>query len=141
MYRIKFFILKYGGSLLVIAIFGLLIVAKTVFGNSPTQDISMKPVATSSLSTLIQTVVNVVAGIGAGVFLIVGTIRTFGIAAGVKVLHIGKKTSDGSGDTIIYYFIETLGHIFFSIFIFYALHGLGGVIRGVAERAFGAGVQ
>ena len=139
---IKSLISKYEGYLFGILIIGLLTIEKTALADTPTKfDITMSTVGTSSLSNLIQTVTNIVASIGAGVFMIFGMIRTFGIAAGEKVVGISKKTSDGSGDTVIHYVVETMGYIFFSIFIFFALRGLGGVIRGVAETAFGVGVK
>lgn len=110
---------------LVMATVTFLAIAKPAFAAT---NINMSTVATSSVTLLIQTVANVIGTIGAGVILIYGMLHTFGVASAGK--NANKRQMA----------MESLGYVFLSIFIFFALHGLGGVIRGVAEGAFGAGM-
>lgn len=111
-------------NVLMVATLVFLAVAQPVFAAA---NITMDTVDSSSVTSLIQTIANVLAAIGAGVILIYGMLHTFGVASAGK--NANKRAMA----------MESLGYVFLSIFIFFSLHGLGGVIRGVAEGSFGAG--
>lgn len=124
MYLRKLFKKDHLSVLAVVATITLLTISRPVFAAA---SINMATVETSSMTSLIQTIANVLAAIGAGVILIYGMLHTFGVASAGK--NANKRAMA----------MESLGYVFLSIFIFFSLHGLGGVIRGVAEGSFGAG--
>lgn len=103
-----------------------LAIAQPVFADDATS-ITITSISSSTITTLIQLIANVFGAIGAGVIIIYGMINTFGVASAGK--NATKRAQA----------MEALWYVFLSVFIFFGLHGLGGVIRWIAENAFKAG--
>lgn len=119
--RNRFLVKNRLSVLLVVTLAFLTVALPALAAGEPTADISMTPVDTSAIKSVIQTIANVLGAIGSGIILIYGMLHTFGVA------------SSGKNATKRAMAMESLGYVFLSIFIFFALNRLGGVIRGIAE--------